>query len=184
MALSKRERFEIFKRDAFICQYCGNRPPDVVLEVDHIDPRSKGGSDDQINLITACWDCNRGKSNKELGIKAVRPDADIEFLASQQEIAEAKRFLASREQLQQSRTALVAAIQDHWYATLESGDDVPSNKVIIEWLLHYTPEEITQAIDLLLPALRRKSWSFRSFDDYVKYVGGILRNRREDRSIR
>lgn len=64
--ISKRVRFEIFKRDLFTCQYCGAVPPKVVLECDHIKPRSKGGSNDSDNLITSCFDCNRGKSNIEL----------------------------------------------------------------------------------------------------------------------
>ena len=64
--LSKSVRFEVFKRDSFKCQYCGKSAPDVVLEVDHIIPVSKGGDNDISNLITACFDCNRGKRNKKL----------------------------------------------------------------------------------------------------------------------
>lgn len=64
--ISKSTRFEVFKRDSFTCQYCGKSAPDVVLEVDHINPVSKGGDDDISNLITACFDCNRGKSDKKL----------------------------------------------------------------------------------------------------------------------
>lgn len=63
MSVSKRIRFEVFKRDKFTCQYCGKSAPDVILEVDHIDPKSKGGKDDIMNLVTSCYDCNRGKSN-------------------------------------------------------------------------------------------------------------------------
>jgi len=66
MNITKRIRFEAFKRDGFICQYCGKHPPEVMLEIDHIEPKSKGGSDDLNNLITSCFDCNRGKSNIEL----------------------------------------------------------------------------------------------------------------------
>ena len=62
--LSKSVRFEVFKRDSFTCQYCGKSAPDVVLEVDHIIPVSKGGDNDISNLITSCFECNRGKSNK------------------------------------------------------------------------------------------------------------------------
>jgi len=61
--LSKKIRFEVFKRDGFRCVYCGKNPPDVVLEVDHIEPVSKGGSNDINNLTTACFACNRGKTN-------------------------------------------------------------------------------------------------------------------------
>lgn len=64
--ISKRTRFEVFKRDSFTCQYCAAKPPLVPLEVDHIIPVSKGGLNQIDNLITACFDCNRGKSDKEL----------------------------------------------------------------------------------------------------------------------
>ena len=64
--LSKSVRFEVFKRDSLKCQYCGKSAPDVVLEVDHIIPVSKGGDNDISNLITACFDCNRGKRDKKL----------------------------------------------------------------------------------------------------------------------
>ena len=66
MALSKKIRFEVFKRDSFQCCYCGRKPPEVVLECDHITPKSKCGEDDIDNLITACFDCNRGKGATEL----------------------------------------------------------------------------------------------------------------------
>lgn len=60
--LSKKLRFEIFKRDNFACQYCGNHPPEIILEVDHINPASNGGENDPDNLITSCFNCNRGKA--------------------------------------------------------------------------------------------------------------------------
>ena len=55
-------RFKIFKRDEFKCQYCGKGVKEgVILEVDHIIPKSKGGNDTEDNLITSCKECNRGK---------------------------------------------------------------------------------------------------------------------------
>lgn len=64
--LSKRVRFEVFKRDDFRCTYCGRHPPDVLLEADHITPVCDGGDDSQDNLTTACFDCNRGKGGVPL----------------------------------------------------------------------------------------------------------------------
>jgi len=60
-AISKKLRFDVFKRDGFVCQYCGAHPPQVVLEVDHIHPVAEGGTNDVDNLVTACFHCNRGK---------------------------------------------------------------------------------------------------------------------------
>ena len=64
--LSKKKRFEVLKRDNFRCQYCGKTGKDVTLEVDHIKPRSKWGTDDMENLITCCRECNMGKGNEEI----------------------------------------------------------------------------------------------------------------------
>lgn len=47
------------------------KSPDVVLHVDHIKPVSKGGKNTITNLITACRDCNLGKSNVEPSDDAV-----------------------------------------------------------------------------------------------------------------
>lgn len=66
--LSKRVRFEVFKRDGFRCSYCGRHPPDVLLECDHIVPVVEGGEDDEDNLTTACFDCNRGKAGIPLTV--------------------------------------------------------------------------------------------------------------------
>jgi hypothetical protein len=60
------KRFEILKRDSFTCSYCGRSAPKVELEVDHVVPRARGGSDEYSNLTTACTDCNRGKSDSSL----------------------------------------------------------------------------------------------------------------------
>jgi len=65
-SISKKLRFEVFKRDSFTCQYCGAKAPDVLLHVDHITPVSKGGKNTLMNLVTACERCNLGKSNEPL----------------------------------------------------------------------------------------------------------------------
>lgn len=57
-------RFSILMRDEFTCRYCGRSAPDVVLHVDHIIPRAKGGTNARENLVTACRECNLGKGAK------------------------------------------------------------------------------------------------------------------------
>ena len=59
--ISKKIRFEIFKRDKFTCQYCGEEAPKVILNIDHINPVKNGGDNNITNLITSCFDCNSGK---------------------------------------------------------------------------------------------------------------------------
>lgn len=63
MTIGRKVRFQVLSRDKFTCQYCGRKAPDVALEVDHIHPKSKDGSNWLTNLLTACVDCNGGKSD-------------------------------------------------------------------------------------------------------------------------
>lgn len=54
----------VMKRDRFTCTYCGKPGTDVELQVDHIIPVSKGGSNHIANLTTACRYCNQSKGNR------------------------------------------------------------------------------------------------------------------------
>lgn len=63
MAVSKRTRYEVLRRDNHACRYCGASAPDAKLTVDHVMPVALGGGDDPTNLVTACRDCNAGKSS-------------------------------------------------------------------------------------------------------------------------
>lgn len=59
-------REAIKQRDNYTCCMCGNsvfNEPNLLLEVDHIVPISKGGKTEASNLQTLCWRCNRKKSN-------------------------------------------------------------------------------------------------------------------------
>lgn len=66
--ISLSTRTDIFERDNYTCQICGKNKHDdgVKLEIDHIIPVSRGGSDNINNLQTLCFECNRGKSDKIL----------------------------------------------------------------------------------------------------------------------
>lgn len=67
--ISKKLRFDVFKRDSFKCVYCGAVPgPDVLLEVDHVQPVAEGGENEIDNLVTACLTCNRGKGAEPLSV--------------------------------------------------------------------------------------------------------------------
>ncbi len=62
----KINRYAVFYAANFKCQACGASPSptnEVILHVDHILPKSKGGTDDPLNLQALCADCNLSKSN-------------------------------------------------------------------------------------------------------------------------
>ena len=90
--IGKRTRFEIFERDKFTCQYCGRMPPEVMLEVDHIIPVSKHGTNDPENLRTSCFDCNRGKLTKEIGQSLNPADSAKRSQEAMETIHSAKMF--------------------------------------------------------------------------------------------
>lgn len=81
MALTKRLRFEILKRDNHTCRYCGATAPDATLTVDHVIPSALGGTDQPTNLVTACRDCNAGKSSTDPHTKTVADvrEVDLKF---------------------------------------------------------------------------------------------------------
>lgn len=66
--ISKRVRFDIFKRDGFVCHYCGAHPPEILLHVDHIVAVANGGENDFDNLVTSCESCNLGKGARSLNV--------------------------------------------------------------------------------------------------------------------
>lgn len=59
-------RFDVFKKCDYRCQICGATAADGKLEVDHIVPVSKGGTGEEDNLWVLCFECNRGKTDKDL----------------------------------------------------------------------------------------------------------------------
>ena len=79
MTSSLRERIK--QRDDYCCKICGlsaNQEKNLLLEIDHIMPLSKGGLTCESNLQTLCWKCNRAK-----GAKVLQSDMDAEPLVVQ-----------------------------------------------------------------------------------------------------
>lgn len=52
-------RVDILARDNYRCVFCGVSAKQAKLQIDHIIPVSKGGSNNPSNLQTLCWECNR-----------------------------------------------------------------------------------------------------------------------------
>ena len=72
----KFNRRNIFARDRSTCQYCGKRFPTAELSLDHVVPRSQGGSTTWENVVCACFTCNvrkGGRTPDQAGLHLIRP---------------------------------------------------------------------------------------------------------------
>jgi len=58
------KRLRIYMRDKFRCQYCGDKKGVTELTLDHILPRSRGGDNSPVNVVTACIACNNRKGSR------------------------------------------------------------------------------------------------------------------------
>jgi hypothetical protein len=85
----------------------------VTLEVDHIEPKSKGGADALSNLLCSCKDCNRGKGAKRLG-DAV-PDAVTQNVREvKEQVAQLKALERWTRKLQDAKEKSYQIVYDAW----------------------------------------------------------------------
>ena len=54
----------VFRRDGYVCQYCGHRPGGKHLTIDHVVPRARGGTSLWTNCVAACRTCNQRKRDR------------------------------------------------------------------------------------------------------------------------
>lgn len=110
MAVSKRLRYEVLRRDNHTCRYCGESAPEVRITVDHVVPIALGGSDEPSNLVAACADCNAGKSSSN-------PDAPLVDDVDQRYVRWRDAMMFAFEvdmELRKSRDARRAAFLSAW----------------------------------------------------------------------
>lgn len=175
MALSKKLRFDVFKRDGFTCQYCGRTPPTVILECDHINPRANGGSDAIDNLATACFDCNRGKSDGLLTASPLTLAEKTAMLAEKQEQIKAFNRLLKSQKVREEKQ--VREIEIIFQGVFSNRQFSPSFKSSVRknFLPHLPASDIEYAMHLA--TTRRGDHP----DGTIKYFCGVCwRMRREN----
>ena len=164
----KRQRFEIFKRDHFTCQYCGKQPPDVVLVVDHITPVCEGGDTSPENLITACETCNQGKAGVLLGQVPVRPDADLMYLELQQELGELRRYQAVKKERDSIMADIIADLQATWMHIIGQ-NWTPEETTLRAMLDRYEPAIVDAALRVVAHKIHNRTlrWGDSSWQPYM-----------------
>ena len=72
----KFSRRNVYQRDGYTCQYCGQKKPARELSYDHVVPRSAGGRTDWRNIVTACKACNSRKDAQTCDEAGMWPKKD------------------------------------------------------------------------------------------------------------
>lgn len=147
-SLSKKIRFEVFKRDHFTCQYCGRMSPDIVLEVDHIKPVSKGGTNDIMNLVTSCYECNRGKRDVELSDNSVIKKQQEQLAQLAEKNEQLDMMLKWRAGLKDITERQIEEFSKAFDELTGCSLNDTGKKNVRKWLRDYSLVELLDALDI------------------------------------
>lgn len=182
MAVSKRVRFEVLRRDDHTCQYCGATAPDVVITVDHVMPTALGGSDFPDNLVAACEDCNAGKTS-------ITPDSPLVEKVRGAAADFAMRGAeagAKLRALYEESGDYVFEFEEHWnkWTTSSTNKKIPLpadwKDSVRQWWRIGVPEElIFEAIDI---AMEKRGLRY-SDHPVFRYMAGIVWKKLEQAGI-
>lgn len=172
--LSKKARFQVFKRDEFKCCYCGRCPPNIVLEVDHIIAVANGGTNQVDNLITSCFDCNRGKGAERL--EAVPQSLSDKIAIQQEKMEQIKALDRLLKQQKKRESAQVDEIERVFKMTWAERQFADRFRLSVTEFI----QEI--GVDECIRAMNRACGKARSPEDCLKYFCGICWNKVRDRN--
>lgn len=185
--LSKKTRFEVFKRDKFTCQYCGRMSPDVILEVDHLKPVAKGGDNDILNLITSCRDCNRGKGKNLLSQTDVLKKSQKQLLDMAEKAEQAQMMVDWKNELLSIRERETKAIED-LIISLTGAEEIYDynrqeiKKLLVRFPFHIVWESIEiAAVKYFNNECVGTDYEFPEMTDMIQRTGGICYNKQRQK---
>jgi hypothetical protein len=174
-SITKKTRFEIFKRDSFTCQYCGAKAPDAILEIDHLNPVKHGGENDLLNLITSCFVCNRGKSHRKLSDNSVVEKQRVQIEELNIRRQQLEMILEWRDELQKDSNYQINQACSYWNKKFVDYEIIHPEVSFGKFLKSYGLIEVLDCIDI---SYRQY---FKGNKDTAIYalemLGGILYNR-------
>lgn len=168
-AITKRVRYEVLNRDGNACHYCGGRPPEVRLVLDHVLPVSLGGTDEPSNLRAACTDCNSGKASSH-------PNAATVAQVSEDALRWAAAMKSAADRMA-SHKAEVAAHLKPWFDQWELRSGMgwsyklpaDADQVLTDYLAAGMP------LDVLMEAAR-VALQAAHIDQRFRYFRGVANN--------
>lgn len=165
MAVSKRMRFEVLRRDNHACRYCGGGAPDVTLTVDHVVPVALGGRDEAANLVAACRECNAGKSSVPADAAVVDDVAADALRWAQAMQTVAAQRAVEREEAQERYSHFLARWNSWTYTYMGETETIPLPNAWQRSLDQFldaglTMEDIDDLIEVAMTARTRDEWKY------------------------
>lgn len=147
--ITKKIRFEVFKRDSFKCQYCGGSAPSVLLRIDHIKPFAKGGKDSTLNYVTACFECNAGKRDRELSDGSVIEKQRLQLEQLQERREQLEMMMEWSQGLADFQNDVVERLARRWHE-LAPGFQCSAHgkRNLRKWLRKFSLDELLQAMEI------------------------------------
>lgn len=171
MTISKKLTVEVFKRDGFRCLYCGRTPPEIVLEVIHIEPVSIGEKEDINNLFTSCSDCNKGKDDSNNNVIPIKINENLKVMKEKEEqIREYRKFIHKVEKRIQKDIDEIEKVFSNTYENTTFTEKFKRN-TIRRFLEHLPLHEILGAMNIACSRI------YDSPESTVKYFCGICWNK-------
>ena len=181
--IPKSVRFEVLKRESFKCHYCGAAAPDVLPQVDHIKPVSKGGTNDLLNLITSCAACNAGKSDKALDDKSALQKSRKQMDELQARREQFEMMMNWQEGLRNLEDETVTRVCEYWHRLAPGYECTADDQAeVAKWIKQFSPEEVCKAMDAAASQYlihdTDGNTTDTSWDEAFTKIPGICRNKR------
>ena len=186
-AISQKIRYEVFKRDKFRCQYCGkttNNSEDVKLQVDHIVPVFEGGTNELLNLITSCFECNIGKGKRKLSddtviMKQKKQLDDLQDIREQN-----KQIYEWKKELEKIDDEKIDMLINYVNGKLIDSELNQNGKnKILNLSKKFQLEELFEGIDksanIYLKLDKDGYYTHESVSEFINKIGGILANKKK-----
>ena len=143
--------------------------PDIILEIDHIKPVSSGGTNDILNLVTSCRDCNRGKGKREISDDSAikKQQAALKDLADKNEQLE--MMVRWKDELLELDQKSIDALCDYLNNTFGITVNESGKQKMRTWVKQYTVKELISAIDEAFSNTFHKSIN-TAFSEVPKYA--------------
>jgi hypothetical protein len=122
--------------------------PDVVLEVDHINPIANDGENEIINLVTSCFDCNRGKGKRKLSEKTEIKKQQEQLKALNEKREQLRMMLDWKQELSHFEDEQVFEFEEGFYELTEIEITEHGKESVKKWIKKFGLIEVLACMEI------------------------------------